>query len=150
MTFSLQTIQKYSTTNFLKPDNILENIIEYCNCASVHFLNISNSTWSKKINNGILAMLGNLHLWKRMLTYLGIKHHNVYSLVSNGWAKNNTHIFTDKANTTRCQQILNLEDHDMDVHSISNFLYVWNCLIIKKSWRRVLRCPESSNSTREK
>lgn len=44
--------------------------------------------------------------------------------------KNNTHIFTAKANT-RCQQILNLED-DKDVHSISNFLYAWNCFIIKK------------------
>jgi len=61
-----------------------------------------------------------------------IKCHNVYSLVSNGWAKNNTHVFTDKANTTRCQQIPNLEDHDKDVHSISNFLYAWNCFIIKK------------------
>lgn len=51
-----------------------------------------------------------------MLTYLGGKCHNVYSLVSNGWAKNNTHIFIDKANTARFQQILNLKGHGMDVH----------------------------------
>lgn len=52
-----------------------------------------------------------------MLTYLQGKCHNVYSLVSNGWAKNNTHIFIDKANTARCQQILNLKGHGMDVHN---------------------------------
>lgn len=52
-----------------------------------------------------------------MLTNLRGKCHNVYSLVSNGWAKNNTHIFIGKANTARRQQILNLEGHDMDVHN---------------------------------
>lgn len=40
---------------------------------------------------------------------------NVYSLVSSGMAKNNIHIFTDKANMARCQQ-MNLEDYYMDAH----------------------------------
>lgn len=50
------------------------------------------------------------------MTYLGVKCHDVYSLVSNGSAKSNIHIFIDKINMARCQQMLNLEGHHMDVH----------------------------------
>lgn len=82
-----------------------------------------------------------------MLTYLGVKCQNVYSLASTSLAKNNIHVFTDKGNMARCQQLLDLEGHHMDAH----YYQFPICLKLFHNKKSGVRgSPETSNSTRKK
>ena len=83
----------------------------------------------------------------KRLTYLGMKYHDLYSVVSNGSAKNTIHIFImqiwQDSNKCWLQRVI------IWMITITNFLYAWNCFIIKGGGGGAERL-ESANFTREK